>query len=502
MIPAASTDATVPPAPGAPPLWYTLAWLLALPAVALYLLWRSVRQPEYRQHWGERFLGRGPAFPAQARGMCFWVHAVSVGETRAAYPLVQQLAHIHDDARFLLTHLTPTGRAAGADLVRALPGRVVQRYLPYDLPFAVARFLREIHPSAGVLMETEIWPQLLGSTHAAGIPVVLANARLSRRSLAKALRHPTLLRRAAAAINAVGAQTAADRDRIAQLYAGPVQVTGNGKFDITPDSTLIARGRDLRKRLRSALGERPIWLFASTREGEERLILDAVAAHPDIAAARPLLLFVPRHPQRFDTVAGLLRDTGATVLRRAQWEVLPELPRDAAPDAPPDAPPYASRLAPPDARRDGPPDAAHDVPTDVLHAGSSSGTVLLGDSMGEMALYYAMADAALIGGSLLPLGGQNLIEACACGCPVVLGPHMFNFAAAAADAVAAGAARVARDAGEVLDCLLAIHADPAARQTMAIAGLEFAHAHQGATARTVALIHETLGSALSAAAVR
>ena len=494
MNSAAGAQATSPPAPGAPPLWYTLAWLLALPAVALYLLWRSVRQPEYRQHWGERFLGRGPAFPTQARGICFWVHAVSVGETRAAYPLVQQLAMMHDDARFLLTHLTPTGRAAGADLVRALPGRVVQRYLPYDLPFAVARFLRETRPGAGVLMETEIWPQLLGSAHAADIPVVLANARLSRRSLAKALRHPTLLRRAAAAINAVGAQTAADRDRIAQLYAGPVEVTGNGKFDITPDATLIARGRDLRKRLRSTLGERPIWLFASTREGEEKLILDAVAAHPQIAAARPLLLFVPRHPQRFDTVAGLLRETGAAVLRRAQWDLLPDL----LPDLPPHLPPES----PPDALRDGPQDAPRDALADASRADPAAATILLGDSMGEMALYYAMADAALIGGSLLPLGGQNLIEACACGCPVVLGPHMFNFAAAAADAVAAGAARAARNAGDVLDCLLAINADPAARQAMAMAGLDFAHAHQGATARTVALIHETLRSALNAAAVR
>jgi 3-deoxy-D-manno-octulosonic-acid transferase len=432
-----------------PPAWYALAWLLALPVVALYLLWRGLRQPEYRRHWGERFLGRGPAAPPAARGLRIWVHAVSVGETRAAQPLLDQLARNHPDAGFILTHMTPTGRAAGADIARALPGRVVQRYLPYDLAFAVARFLRETAPDAGVLMETEIWPQLLASAHARQIPVVLANARLSRRSLAKALRQPTLMRRAAGALAAVGAQTAQDAARIAQLYAGPLHVTGNGKFDMAPDAAQIAQGRELRRRLLAALGERPLWLFASTRDGEEALILAALARAADRAQPAPLLLFVPRHPQRFDTVAALLREHGPAVLRRSQWGELPA----AAIGAPP---------------------------------------ILLGDSMGEMAMYYAMADAALIGGSLLPLGGQNLIEACACGCPVVLGPHMFNFAAAAADALAAGAARSAADAAEALQCLRAITGDPALRLAMANAGRQFAEAHRGATARTVALIEQVL----------
>lgn len=448
------------PSPAAsirPPAWYRLAWLLALPLVAFYLLWRSVRQPAYRRHWAERFLGHGPALPAAAGAPRIWVHAVSVGETRAAQPLVEQLARAHPQACFILTHMTPTGRDAGADLVRALPGRIVQRYLPYDLPFAVARFLGETQPAAGVLMETEIWPQLLGAARARAIPVVLANARLSPRSLAKALRQPTLMRRAAAAITAVGAQTGADRDRIARLYDGPVTVTGNGKFDITPDPGLIARGRDLRVRLRAMLGERPLWLFASTREGEEKLILAALARRPARAAPVPLLLFVPRHPQRFEAVVSLLREAGATVWRRTQWD-------DPAPRA---------------------------------AAGQSGDVVLLGDSMGEMALYYAMADAALIGGSLLPLGGQNLIEAGACGCPVVLGPHMFNFAAAAADACAAGAARGVGDADEALEALAGICGDPAVRATMAAAGLAFAAAHRGATARTVALIEGALASTLA-----
>jgi 3-deoxy-D-manno-octulosonic-acid transferase len=449
-----------------PPAWYTGAWLLALPLVALYLLWRSLRQGEYRQHWGERFLGHAPA-QAPTGVPRIWVHAVSVGETRAAQPLVEQLARAHPDARFVLTHMTPTGRAAGGDLVRAFPGRIAQRYLPYDLPFAVARFLGETRPDIGVLMETEIWPNLLHAAHARRIPVVLANARLSRRSLDKALRQRALMRGAAAAITVVGAQSEADRARIAQLYGGPIHVTGNGKFDIQPDAGKMARGRNLRARMLAALGDRPLWLFASTREGEERLILDALRDRRADAARPPLLLFVPRHPQRFDDVAALLQEGGATVLRRAAWEAMADAePAGAALDA------------------------------------SATGTILLGDSMGDMPLYYAMADVALIGGSLLPLGGQNLIEACACGCPVVLGPHMFNFASAAADAVAVGAARRVHDARDAVRTMDAICADAQAHAEMAAAAQAFANAHRGATARTVTLIEESLARAGPASALQ
>jgi 3-deoxy-D-manno-octulosonic-acid transferase len=214
--------------------------------------------------------------------------------------------------------MTPTGRAAGQDLARALAGRVQQRYLPYDLPFAVRRFLRQTRPSLGVLMETEVWPNLLQAAAARGVPVLLANARLSQRSLAKALRFPHLMRGAAAAIRAVGAQSAADMARWDNCMPGPITVTGNLKFDLRPDEQLLARGRDLRTRLRAcfapASGERPIWLFASTREGEERLLLAALQLRDRTPAAAtapaPLLLFVPRHPQRFEEVAELLRAAG------------------------------------------------------------------------------------------------------------------------------------------------------------------------------------------------
>jgi 3-deoxy-D-manno-octulosonic-acid transferase len=451
--PAAS--ALAPRRAARPPLWYRLAWLLALPLAALYLAWRALRQREYLRHWGERFLGAGAARAAPPGAPVIWIHAVSVGETRAAGPLLEQLAQRHPQAHFLLTHMTPTGRAAGREVARGLAARVQQRYLPYDVGFAVRRFLLQTRPDVGVLMETEVWPGLLHGAGRLGVPVLLANARLSARSLDKALRHPRLIRGASAGIAAVAAQSGADRERIARLYDGPVVVTGNLKFDQQPDEAQQARGALLRAQLlaRYAPAARgAIWLFASTREGEERLLLDALLARrrrPDGGAA-PLCLFVPRHPQRFDEVARLLQDAGAPLLRRAEWE---------SSRAPAPAP-----------------------------AGAGGAPWLLGDSMGEMALYYAMADAALIGGSLLALGGQNLIEACACGCPVVLGPHMFNFSQAAADALQAGAALQVVDAEQGLQAMGRITWEAGLRERMARAGREFAAAHRGATARTCALI--------------
>jgi 3-deoxy-D-manno-octulosonic-acid transferase len=451
--------------------WYTLGWWLALPAVAIYLLARSLRQREYLLHWAERFAGRGPAPAADPARRVIWVHAVSVGETRAAQPLIERLAAHDAQARFVLTHMTPTGRAAGADLARALPGRVWQRYLPYDLPPAVGRFLREVRPSAGILMETEIWPNLLRQAQDARVPVVLANARLSERSAAKARRWASLIAPAAATVARVGAQTEADRARLARIYAGAIAVTGNLKFDHVPPPEPIERGRALRERLAG----RAVWLFASTRDGEEAMILEALrtAALPEAPltaglpspapsgrgaggegarpvprsppALAPVLLFVPRHPQRFDEVARLLAAAGEPVVRRRDFESL-----------------------------------------------DANARFLLGDSMGEMPMYYAMADVALIGGSLAPLGGQNLIEACACGCPVVFGPHMFNFEQAAADAVAAGAALQVGDAAAALRAMQAIAGDSERRAGMSRAATEFARAHRGATERTVALIEEVM----------
>ena len=219
--------------PRRPPRWYAMAWIVALPTIALYLLWRSLRQGEYRRHWGERFLGRGAGAAKQPGKLVIWVHAVSVGETRAAQPLIERLAQLHPRACFVLTHMTPTGRAAGTDIVRDLPQRVQQRYLPYDLPFAVRRFFDETAPSVGVLMETELWPNLLYAAQRRSVPVVLANARLSERSLRKALRYRSLIANAAGCVNKVGAQTATDA---ARMWTTPTSASASSGSNSLPVS--------------------------------------------------------------------------------------------------------------------------------------------------------------------------------------------------------------------------------------------------------------------------
>jgi 3-deoxy-D-manno-octulosonic-acid transferase len=417
---------------------YTLLWILALPAVLLRLAWRARRQPAYLQHLGERF----GHYATTATQPVIWIHAVSVGETRAAEPLVRELLVRLPDCTVLLTHMTPTGR----DTSKALFGnesRVLRCYLPYDLGILVRRFLQHFQPRLGIVMETELWPSLLAACRDSAVPVLLANARLSERSARRYARWPTLTRMTLGALTAVGAQTDADARRLAELGASGVDVTGNIKFDIAPPPAQLALGDAFRQRI----GGRPALLAASTREGEEALIMDAVAAQ---APGNVLLIVVPRHPQRFDEVAALAGAKGLKVQRRS----------DGLPLAP-------------DTR------------------------VWLGDSMGEMFAYYAAADVALLGGSWLPLGGQNLIESCAVGTPVVLGPHTFNFAQVADQAVAAGAALRAADVGQGVGTALALLADARAREETGQAGQRFAEAHRGATAKTMAIV-ERLCAARSA----
>ena len=409
---------------------YTAFVWFAAPFAALYLLWRSRKQPQYRAHWGERF---GWARYAATRGRpLLWLHAVSVGETRAAEPLVAALLERYSQHDLLLTHMTPTGRDTGRALVERWGGRITQVYLPYDLPFAVRRFLRAFRPVVGIGMETETWPNLLAIAREEGVPMVLVNARLSEKSLAKAQRTPNLVREAAGNFTLVLAQTAADAERMRRVGAGRVEVVGNLKFDFTPSPDLVEEGR----RFRVALGPRPVLLFASTREGEEPLILDALQA----SGSHARVLLVPRHPQRFDDVARLLSGRGLRFERRSD---------------------------------------------PAFGKSGSDADFVLGDSMGEMALYYAAADVALIGGSLLRLGGQNLIEACAVGTPVVVGPHTFNFEQATADAIEAGAAVRAVTPADAIAAMQAIAEDAPRRQSMSEAALRFAEQHRGATARTL-----------------
>lgn len=412
---------------------YALLLRLATPLYLARLWWRGRREPAYRSHWGER-LGWPAQPPVPGR---LWLHAVSLGETLAAAPLIRALREQQPGLQLLLTHSTATGREAGAPLLQ--PGDA-QVWLPYDTPGAVRRFLRAHRPRVGVLMETEIWPVLLHGAEAEAVPVVLANARLSARSARKGQRLAALLHGAAARLRWVLAQTEADAQRLRAAGAPAVQVMGNLKFDITPRPELLARGQAWH----AALG-RPVVLAAVTREGEETLLLAAWAGLP--RAGRPLLLIVPRHPQRFDEVAALVTQAGFSLQRRSTWGDTP------------------------------PPQAA-------------SADVWLGDSLGEMALYYACADVALLGGSFAPLGGQNLIEAAACGCPLLMGPHTFNFAQAAEDALAAGAAERLSDLPAAVSraCALLGADGEADRSAMATRARSFALAHRGAAARMAAAV--------------
>jgi 3-deoxy-D-manno-octulosonic-acid transferase len=410
---------------------YSALLRLLTPAYLARLWWRGRKEPGYREALAER-LGfyAGPA----PRPGALWLHAVSLGETRAAAPLIEALRAARPGLRLVLTHSTATGRTAGQALLRAGD---IQTWLPYDTPGAVTRFLRRHRPALGVLMETEVWPNLLHRAAAAGVPVVLANARLSERSLRRGLAMEGLMKPAAQRLHAVLAQSEADAQRLRRMGAAQVEVCGNLKFDIAPSAELLARGRAWRQ-----ASARPVVLAAVTREGEEAPLLAAWAREP---APRPLLVLVPRHPQRFDEVAGLVRQAGFTLMRRSQWA-------DAVPD---------------DAK---------------------SADVWLGDSMGEMPLYYGLADVALLGGSFAPLGGQNLIEAAACGCPLLMGPHTFNFAEAAALAEAAGAAQRVPDIAAAVRRASALVLDTGEREAIAQKAMHFAQAHKGATARMAGII--------------
>jgi 3-deoxy-D-manno-octulosonic-acid transferase len=406
---------------------YNTLLYLALPLLPLRLWWRGRAEPGYREGIPERF---GIYAGARPTAPIIWLHAVSLGETRAAQPLVRALAERYPDHEILITHMTATGRSAAAEL---FPHARVA-FLPYDFPFAVRRFFAHYRPRIGILMETEIWPNLIREGRRRLTPIVLANARLSARSARGYARVASLAREAFGELTAVAAQSDADAARIGAFGAANITVTGNVKFDVAPPPEADALAAELRARW----GERPVVLAASTREGEEALILDALARRP---LERALVVIVPRHPQRFDAVAELLRARGLAFVRRSEAR---------APDA-------------------------------------GCGFVL-GDSMGEMASYYRACDVAFIGGSLLPFGAQNLIEACAAGAPVLIGPSSFNFAQAVELAIEARAAHRVESADDLVAVLHQLLADPAQRRAMGRRGIEFAQSHRGATERVMLLI--------------
>ena len=411
---------------------YTALLYGLLPFLPLRLAWRARKQPEYLQHIGERF----GFYNAKPTKPIIWLHAVSVGETRAAAPLIKLFQQRNPHYQILLTHMTPTGRATSEEL---WGDGILRCYLPYDYPYAVRRFLRHFQPRLGILLETELWPNLIAICHAQKVPLALVNARLSARSARGYARFPALAGDALNKLALIAPQTKADGDRLQSLFSGHVTVMGNVKFD----NDVAASQIDLGKQLRVQFGvNRPVWLAASTRDGEEKLLLDGLN---NIRTPNALAVIVPRHPQRFNEVAALLKANNIAFQRRSENAAIAPATR-----------------------------------------------VVLGDSMGEMFAYYAASDVAFIGGSLLPLGGQNLIEACAVGTPVLIGPHTFNFAEATDQAIACGAAERVVDCSDLAQKIDQLLAAPTSRKAMAEAGLTFTAAHRGASARAYALVSSLL----------
>jgi 3-deoxy-D-manno-octulosonic-acid transferase len=453
---------------------YTLALLCLLPVLAGYLIWRGIRQPDYFKHWSERFLGlavprprhepTGAPFENQQHCKVLWVHAVSVGETRACAPLIAQWLEEDPSHCVVLTHTTPTGRETGRVLLSKWFAsqdrkrcRIVQRYLPYDLPWSNALFLNWAKPRIGMLMETELWPNLLAQAKARNIPMVLANARLSPRSARRLGTFRWLARPAIASLAGIGAQTQEDADRLVSASepqaSVAVHITGNMKFDVAVPQAQLHLGNQWR----AQLGSHNVFLAASTREDEELEILKAWrSAQQTGAVPNSLLLIVPRHPQRFDRVARMIEMQGFTLRRRsADW---------------------LENLSDPETNR------------------AQSTPVLLGDSLGEMFAYLQLSDLVLIGGSIPALGGQNPIEACALGKPVFFGPHMFNFSQIAQALLACGAGTEVATPAQWIEQADRLLQDRAQLQEKSKAAASFTQAHRGASRKTIDLLNATLSA--------
>jgi 3-deoxy-D-manno-octulosonic-acid transferase len=424
-----------------------------LPLVLLRLWWRGRKDPGYRQAIAERF-----GFGLHLQPGAIWIHAVSVGETRAAQPLIE--AYLQEGKSILLTCMTPNGRRTGAAIFAdaITQGRLQQVYLPYDLCWSVERFLKAAKPTLGLFMETEAWPTIVFRAAEIKLPVYLINARLSERSARRVARFGNAGRSLFQAFAGILAQTELDAGRYRALGVKYCEVVGNLKFDVVLDPILVEYGLAWHAHLEK--NNRRMVCAASTRAGEEAIILEAWQAvlqmHVDqsnlTSTPQPLLCIVPRHPERFTEVAELIRTSGLTVLRRSEINL---------------------------------------GTADLHKLADPTAAVVLGDSMGEMPMYYSASDLVVMGGSLMPLGGQNLIEACAAGCPVVLGEHTFNFQQASEDAIDCGAAIRVDGSGSLSTALAAamsrILQDQQQRQAMGEAALRYAANYRGATTRIMAV---------------
>lgn len=434
--------------------FYKLITCLAQPVLRRKLRRRAAAEPLYGEHIAERFGDYTLSPKPQPTTRYWWLHAVSLGEMRAARPLIAAMREAHPQWRLLLTNGTATGRAEGQ---QHLQQGDIQVWQPWDSPQICRRFLRHFQPACALIMETEIWPNLLTAARKQKVPLTLVNARLSARSLRKAQRLAWLARPAYQSFDLVLAQTQRDAERLLQLDISQnrIHITGNMKFDMPADETLAAQGKAYRRDILRRFTKPPLTvMFASSREGEEQMLTEALRHKP---VPGVLWLIVPRHPQRFDAVEQLLRHAGYRVQRRSSQEQ-----KTAATE-----PPTLSKLP--------------ELPEK---------TILLGDSMGEMPMYYSMADVALLGGSFAPLGGQNLIEAMAYSCPVLAGAHTFNFADTTKAAVQAGAALRTPDMKAALETIQKLAQQPDALHALRSQAGAFGAEHTGATRRSMAAIQQ------------
>ncbi len=412
-------------------LLYNVLIYFAAPIALLIQVWRGLRDPSYREGRRERF-----GFGEELDGRTIWIHAVSVGEVQAAGPLVAQLLERHPGYRLVLTTVTPTGRARARQLFR---DRVYLRYVPFDLPGSVKRFFDRVRPRLAIILETELWPNLYAECGRRGVPLVLASARLSPRSVGWYRRLVPLFRQALSNGIVIAAQSEADAERFRSIGASRerTHVAGNIKFDFEPPPEVETRGR--RWREENAPG-RMIWVAGSTHQGEEEMVLDA---HRRVLERFPeaLLVLVPRHPNRFDSVRELLARRGEAAAFRSDRGGI-----------------------------------------------TTSTAVVLGDTMGELMMFYAAADVAFVAGSLVPIGGHNLLEPASVGLPVLTGPHNFNSEEIAQLLLDAGAARIVTDPLQLAHSVSGLFADPARRAAMGAAGKAVLDANRGALDRLLRLI--------------